>query len=81
MEDYLVTVTETYTHTYHVRANSAEEAEDIVADNSDGCNVYEDYNESTYNARKANGEDLSLYETVENPDKEQESAVNNPSLK
>ena len=67
MKDYLVTVTEIYTHTYHVRANSAE---DIVADNSDGCNVYEDYNESTYNARKANGEDLSLYETVENPDKE-----------
>lgn len=47
MKDYLVTVTEIYTHTYHVRANSAEEAEDIVADNSDGCNVYEDYNEST----------------------------------
>lgn len=70
IEDYLVTVTETYTHTYHVRANSAEEAEDIVENNSNGCDVFEDYNESAYSARKANGEDLSLYETVENPDKE-----------
>ena len=70
MEDYLVTVTETYTHTYHVRANSVEEAEDIVEDNSNGCDVYEDYNESAYSARKANGEDLSVYETVENPEEE-----------
>lgn len=42
----LVTVTEIYEHTYLVDAESDEEAEELVATKSNGCDVFEDYCET-----------------------------------
>lgn len=61
---YLVTVKEIYEHTYLVDATDEEDAECIVADKSDGCDVFEDYIESEYSVRVPDGEDLELYEEI-----------------
>ena len=39
---YLVKVREIFEHTYLVEAESKEAAEEIVIDNSDGCDPYDD---------------------------------------
>ena len=54
----LVTVTETYMHTYLVEAESQE-------DKGLDCDVFNDYCETEYEARLPEGEDLSMYEFVE----------------
>ena len=41
MNKYLVTVMESYKHTYLVEAESAEDAEKICAMESDGCDLTE----------------------------------------
>ena len=61
----LVTVTEIYEHTYLVDAESDEEAEELVAAKSNGCDVFEGYCETQYSVRLPEGEDLSLYDTCE----------------
>ena len=61
----LVTVTEIYEHTYLVGAESDEEAEELVATKSNGCDVFEDYCETQYSVTPPEGEDLSLYDTCE----------------
>lgn len=61
----LVTVTEIYEHTYLVDTKSDEEAEELVATKSNGCDVFEDYCETQYSVRLPEGEDLSLYDTCE----------------
>ena len=55
----LVTVTEIYEHI------SDEEAEELVATKSNGCDVFEDYCETQYSVRLPEGENLSLYDTCE----------------
>lgn len=65
MKKYLVTVIETYEHTYLVEAESPKDAENIVVNNSDGCDVFEDYSGTEYEVREPDGEDLSMYEFVE----------------
>lgn len=42
MSQYLVTVRETYEHTYLIEADSAEEAEMICAEESGGCDLTEE---------------------------------------
>ena len=61
----LVTVTETYTHTYCVEAESKEDAERCVKDVGLCCDVFNDDCETEYEARLPEGEDLSMYEFVE----------------
>lgn len=61
----LVTVTETYTHTYLVEADSKEEAERYAEDKGLYCDVFNDDCETEYEARLPEGEDLSMYEFVE----------------
>ena len=61
----LVTVTEIYEHIYLVDAESDEEAEELVATKSNGCDVFEDYCETQYSVRLTEGENLSLYDTCE----------------
>lgn len=62
----LVTVTETYTHTYCVEAESKEDAiryaedKELFCDSNDYC-----CGEIKYEARLPEGEDLSMYEFVE----------------
>lgn len=61
----LVTVTETYTHTYLVKAESQEDAIRYAEDKGLDCDVFNDYCETEYDARLPEGEDLSMYEFVE----------------
>ena len=61
----LVTVTETYTHTYCVEAESKEDAERYAEDKELYCDIFnDDYcGEIKYEARlPEKGEDLSMYE-------------------
>ena len=58
---YLVTVREIYEHTYLTEANSKEEAEIIVAQNSDGCNL-RDYEDTEYETRELGDEDPDYYD-------------------
>lgn len=60
----LVTVTETYTHTYLVEAESTEDAERYAEDKGLDCNVLNDYDDTEYKARLPEGEDLSMYEFI-----------------
>lgn len=45
---YLVKVREIFEHTYLVEAESKEAAEEIVIDNSDGCDPYDDLVDTVY---------------------------------
>lgn len=61
----LVTVTETYTHTYCVEAESKEDAIKYAEDKELFCDRCNDYcGEIKYEARLPKGEDLSMYEYV-----------------
>ena len=64
---YLVTVVETYKHTYLVKANSKSEAEDIVMRNSNGCDSCgHDFCGTDYVIRLPKKEDnLDLYDVCE----------------
>lgn len=58
---YLVTVTETYKHQYLVEgAYSEEDAADIVATESDGCDTCDDYCGSSYSVKDVTGHALCL---------------------
>ena len=64
--NFLVKVTETYEHTYLVEADNETQAQEIIEDNAEGCNVFDDYCGSTLSVRLPNKEeDLSLYDTCE----------------
>lgn len=56
MGKYLVTVREIYEHTYLVEAESGEEAENICAAESDGCDVV-DYMDSQYDSELVEDEE------------------------
>ena len=62
---YLVTVTETLTRTYKVRAEDSDKAEELVEDEYRKGNVFLDsaeyFNEIEFSAREHTDEDLSLY--------------------
>ena len=58
---YLVTVREIYEHTYLTEVNSKEEAEIIVAQNSEGCDL-RDYEDVEYEARELENEDPDDYD-------------------
>ena len=49
---YLVKVREIFEHTYLVEAESKEAAEEIVIDNSDGCDPYDDLVDTVYETRE-----------------------------
>ena len=61
---YLVKVREIYEHTYYVEAKSSGEAIDIVHDNSDGCDINDDYEDTEYEARIYSDEDPGMYDVV-----------------
>lgn len=62
---YLVTVTETLTRTYKVRAEDLDEAEALVEDEYRKGNVFLDsaeyFDDIEFSAREHTDEDLSLY--------------------
>ena len=62
---YLVTVTETLTRTYKVRAEDLDEAEALVEDEYRKGNVFLDsaeyFDDIEFSAREHTNEDLSLY--------------------
>lgn len=64
---YLVTVEETLSRTVKVKAESLEDAEDIVGAAYNNCEIIldaEDFVDKEITARETNGEDLDLYEEV-----------------
>lgn len=62
---YLVTVTETLTRTYKVRAKDLDEAESLVEDEYRKGNIFLDsveyFDDIEFSAREHTDEDLSLY--------------------
>ena len=65
---YLVTIEETLSRTVKVKAESLEDAEDIVGYAYHNCEIIldaEDFVDKEITARETNGEDLDLYEYVE----------------
>lgn len=54
---YLVKVREIFEHTYLVEAESKETAEEIAIDNSDGCDLDNDYTGAEYEVRELGDED------------------------
>ena len=62
----LVTVTETYSHTYLVEAKSKEDAERYAEEKGLDCDPFNDYCEMEYEARLPEGENLNLYDFVKN---------------
>ena len=56
MNKYLVRVRETYEHTYLIEADSAEEAERICAEESDGCDLSEEF-ETEYDSELVEDEE------------------------
>lgn len=59
---YLVKVREIFEHTYLVEAESKEAAEEIVIDNSDGCDLDNDYTGAEYEVRELGDEDPDQYD-------------------
>lgn len=59
---YLVKVKEIFEHTYLVEAESKEAAEEITIDNSDGCDLDNDYTGAKYEARELGDENPDYYD-------------------
>lgn len=59
---YLVKVREIFEHTYLVEAESKEAAEEITIDNSDGCDLDNDYTGAEYEVRELGDEDPDQYD-------------------
>ena len=59
---YLVKVREIFEHTYLVEAESKETAEEIAIDNSDGCDLDNDYTGAEYEVRDLGDEDPDQYD-------------------
>ena len=59
---YLVKTREIYEHTYYVEAESKEAAEEITIDNSDGCDLDNDYTGVEYEVRELGDEDPDQYD-------------------
>ena len=59
---YLVKVREIFEHTYLVEAESKETAEEIAIDNSDGCDLDNDYTGAEYEVRELGDEDPDQYD-------------------
>ena len=58
---YLVKVREIFEHTYLVEAESKEAAEEIVIDNSDGCDPYDDLVDTVYETREPKDDEAMEY--------------------
>lgn len=58
---YLVKVREIFEHTYLVEAESKEAAEEIVIDNSDGCDPYDDLVDTVYETREPKDDEAIEY--------------------
>ena len=59
---YLVKVREIFEHTYLVEAESKEAAEEITIDNSDGCDLDNDYTGAEYEVGELGDEDPDQYD-------------------
>lgn len=70
---YIVKVREIFEHSYLVEAESKEAAEEIVIDNSDGCDPYDDLVDTVYETREPrNGEAIEYYENITQKTKKSE---------
>lgn len=64
---YLVTVTETLTRTFQVKADNENEAKRIVEKEYEDGNIvldYDDFNDVEFKTRKVTNECLDLYEEI-----------------